>query len=574
MASKHARSGLAGILAGMVLLGACNFTPAGVPAPTAQITPIPSPSPVSPTQVPVPDHRIGVRVVDGVGEFYDRTTGEKFVPRGNNYVRLAPQQAPDGSTQVYHSVFDPGKYDPAAIADAFGQMQALGYNTVRVFVSQNTVGTNAGLNADTMQNVIDFLGLAKAHGLYVIITQDWLPGGPYGEILSQDCCQTFTMNNINFMAPAGLQANQAYFRDFVTYLMQHGAPMDAIFSFELRNELYFDMNFPPLSLDSGQVVALNGQSYDMSKPDDKTRMADENMVVWMDAITDAIHAVDPTALVSVGFFWPQEPHPARIGDPRYINTAPAIWQSKLDFVDLHVYPGSELTMAQYVDNFGINGMQAKPLLMGEFGMATGSASSAADAAASLMDWQVQSCDYGFDGWLLWSWDIYENHDFYSAQTDQGQIGQALAPINRPDPCQTATFDFIENNVALGKSVRASSALPGEPKENAVDGTPADWGAGASPPQWIQIDLGQATTVKEFRLVVQQTPNGSTVHRLYAGDQPDNLRLIHTFDGVTQDGQTLTFTPDQPLQGVRYVRVVTESSPSWVAWKEIEVIAAP
>jgi hypothetical protein len=37
----------------------------------------------------LPDHRIGIRVANGVGEFYDRTTNQRFVPRGNNYIRLA-----------------------------------------------------------------------------------------------------------------------------------------------------------------------------------------------------------------------------------------------------------------------------------------------------------------------------------------------------------------------------------------------------------------------------------------------------------------------------------------------------
>ena len=40
--------------------------------------------PDSPTP---PVHRIGARVVDGVGEFYDTSTGERFVPRGMNYNR-------------------------------------------------------------------------------------------------------------------------------------------------------------------------------------------------------------------------------------------------------------------------------------------------------------------------------------------------------------------------------------------------------------------------------------------------------------------------------------------------------
>jgi hypothetical protein len=511
--------------------------------------------------------------VNGVGEFFDRQTGGKFVPRGNNYVRLDPQKRDDGSQQTYHSVFDPGVYDKTELTTAFQQMHELGYNTVRVFISQNTIGTaDDGLNQAYMQNVVDFLNLAKEYGLYIIFTQDWLPGGKYGQILSKDCCNTFTMMNVHFLSPAGLQANMAYFQDFARYLIAHDAPIEMVFSYELRNELFFDMDFPPLSMTSGNVTALDGKTYDMSSLEDKKRMIDSNLVLWMDKVRAAILEVDPTALVSVGFFWPQEPNPARVGDERYINTAPAIWNSKLDFIDLHPYPGGELTFPQYVENFGINGMQEKPIIMGEFGAATEAVPSVSKAASMLMDWQVQSCDYGFDGWLLWTWDIYENNDFYSAKSDQGQIGQALAPVNRPDPCQTKSFDFIENNVALHKSVRVSRALSDQPGANAVDGTGAQWGAGASPTQWIQIDLGQTYTVSLIRLMVGQYPDGNTTHNVYAGNSADNLQLVHSFDGLTKDNQLLEFQPESPLTGVRYVRIVTTKSPSWVAWKEIEVIA--
>jgi hypothetical protein len=35
------------------------------------------------------EHRIGVRVVDGVAELFDRATDERWVPRGFNHWRWA-----------------------------------------------------------------------------------------------------------------------------------------------------------------------------------------------------------------------------------------------------------------------------------------------------------------------------------------------------------------------------------------------------------------------------------------------------------------------------------------------------
>ena len=43
---------------------------------------------ISHAQAP-PAHRIQVRTTKGTAEFFDTKTGQKFTPRGNNYVRLA-----------------------------------------------------------------------------------------------------------------------------------------------------------------------------------------------------------------------------------------------------------------------------------------------------------------------------------------------------------------------------------------------------------------------------------------------------------------------------------------------------
>ncbi len=53
-------------------------------------------------------HRIGVRIVNGSGELFDRRTGRRFVPRGANYVRLATEG---------HSTFNVGRYAGTARFD-------------------------------------------------------------------------------------------------------------------------------------------------------------------------------------------------------------------------------------------------------------------------------------------------------------------------------------------------------------------------------------------------------------------------------------------------------------------------
>ena len=89
MATRHRRTTL--LIA--LLVAACESTP---PLPSAsQIAVEPSEGSSAPSQpataappTPPPAHRIGIRVVDGRGEFFDRLTGERFVPRGANYLHL------------------------------------------------------------------------------------------------------------------------------------------------------------------------------------------------------------------------------------------------------------------------------------------------------------------------------------------------------------------------------------------------------------------------------------------------------------------------------------------------------
>lgn len=47
--------------------------------------------------------------------------------------------------------------------------------------------------------------------------------------------------------------------------------------------------------------------------------------------------------------------------------------------------------------------------------------------------------------------------------------------------------------------------------------------------------------------------------------------LHVLAGDTAGGDVLTVVFDEPISG-RLVRITTIDSPSWVAWREIEVLA--
>ncbi len=394
------------------------------------------PPPVPPP--PPPEHRIAVRALGSTNVLYDRVTGQRFVPRGNNYVRIGLQEGYDGQIFSYHSTFNVGLYDGARADAALARMHADGYNTVRVFLNglcrNACLGEpNLGIRAAYVANVADFLRRAGANELFVILTIDWLPSRTSYD---QRLVPSIWVDgfNVNYLTSSGLRANADFFRDLVTELVQQRAPTDDVLGYELRNELNFDSLSKPFTLSSGLAPMPNGVLYDLSRQAQKNQLLDDNLVYWIGHVRSAILAVDPTALVTVGFFEPQEPNPSRRGDTRIIRTRAAIRGSGADFVDIHAYPGLDLTLRQYMENFGIDGTEAKPVVIGEMGGFKSAFPDPDHAALALSAWQGDSCVYGIDGWLTWTWDTDEQSELWNALSGGGAIERALAPSVRPDPC--------------------------------------------------------------------------------------------------------------------------------------------
>jgi hypothetical protein len=387
------------------------------------------------------EHTIGVRAVAGIGELYNRATGAKFVPRGSNYIRLGPQRNVSGGTQVYHSTFNVGRYDSARAEAALSRMAADGYNVVRVFLSEICVDACAGdprtgsLRSAYIANLVDFLRLARNHGVFVLLTSEWLPPNTtYVSDLASVRREWFDDINLLMLSPQGIVAQRRLWTDLVKALRRQNAPMDAIFAYELWNEATVLSDKPPFSLTTGRVTAANGQTYDMANASDHKRMIDDGFVFLIDEVRAAIRDVDPTALVTMGFFHDTEPNPARRGDNRLVRTRAVIERSSADFIDIHPYPDDELTFPQFMQNYGIDGPVAKPIIIGEFGGSKRTYVSASQAAAALVSWQQQSCAYGMDGWLLWTWDSAEQPDLWNGVDAGGAIEAALSPARRPDPC--------------------------------------------------------------------------------------------------------------------------------------------
>jgi hypothetical protein len=514
-------------------------------------------------------HRIAVRSVGGAtAELYDRATGKRFVARGANYHRFSVA----GGLVEDRTFFS---WDRKRVVADLSQMRALGYNTVRIALEicqHRCIGNpNGGLRSAYVDHIAELLRFAKARGLRVLIQSNDLPrDGGYVPQIEATCCSTFDgYINAQYLSSTGYRVYRDYWTSVIRGLIARRAPLDTILAYGIRGEMFFFADKPPLSLGSGSVRTANGRTYTL--PAQRQQMISDGIVFWLNGIRAAIKKLDPTALVAVGAYAPNEPYRWRpADDPRAVFMEP-IFASAVDVVDVHPYPGYT-SFDRLAADFGLRPeRQSKPVLMGEFGGFRFAYPSPARAAAGVMDWQVASCAYGIDGWTHWHWRGQDDPEVWTGTDGGGVINTVLAPRERPDPCARKSFPGLDTDLALGRPVSVSSESPGAPGANAVDGSVGTpWISDSGPPGWIEVSLAQPSAVREIRLVVAQSPGGRTVHRLLVRRE-GGLQEVQRFDGATEDEQTLVWRPSSPIAGVTAVRVETDASPSFVAWREVDVL---
>jgi hypothetical protein len=141
-----------------------------------------------------------------------------------------------------------------------------------------------------------------------------------------------------------------------------------------------------------------------------------------------------------------------------------------------------------------------------------------------------------------------------------------------DPASLGKVLGAAANLALGRPVKASSALRDAPARQVVDGDPDTiWNAGAGPPAWIEIDLGRVSSIASIRLTVAQDPPGRTRHIVTCRRTSNGpATRLGVLSSDTTDLDALEIAVDQTVR-CRFVRIDTRVSPSWVAWREFEII---
>lgn len=417
-----------------------------------------------------PDHVIAI---DG-GEFVDTRTGESFIVRGANYLTRVPA---GGGYQ--DRTLSPAVFDPDATSADFAALAERGYTTIRVFLDTCNGGTSCvgnpngdGLNPLYLDTIVEFMELARDHGLFILFTSNDLPDqGGYWRISDEDNVEGVFpgYRNSHYLTASGERAAVTYWRDLLAGLVERRAPLDAVLAWSILNEEWMFTTEPPLSLDGGEVATKTG-TYDMADPAEKRQMVVDGTRSYFASVAEEIKRHDPTALVTSGFFAPQFPNPTDIGGSWYVDTAPLVADSALDFFDFHAYPGEDIPFDQIAENFGLP--SGKPVILGEYGAFIDRYPDIGGAAIATQAWVAQSCEAGFDGWLYWEYapaSLSVGDATWALTAEDGLLLDALSVVEQPDPCVPT---LVDPNLALGAAVTASRALADEPASAAVDGNPA------------------------------------------------------------------------------------------------------
>ncbi len=118
-------------------------------------------------------------------------------------------------------------------------------------------------------------------------------------------------------------------------------------------------------------------------------------------------------------------------------------------------------------------------------------------------------------------------------------------------------------------ITATTATPATTAlETAVDSDACSlWNSNGFVPQAITLDLGSSRTASRLLLIPGMSPRGRVVHVVEISDDGKSFEPRARYDGEMFDSGAFVVKLE-PAARARFIRIRTETSPSWVAWFEI------
>ena len=378
-------------------------------------------------------------------QFINSETSETFTPRGFNYVRLRPTN----SGHVVHANFDPLYYNIPEIEAMLQDLKTNNFNVVRTFLDVTyplgLFETNFAtrFSPPYTTNVIDFLQRASDNGIYVILTFDmW--GPPEGSWLYHGSPSQHKVTGFNklYFRDGSAETRAALLSEFAAAI-KNAAPelLPAVFSYEIQNELCYFMDYEPLSLTNG-TFDYNGETFDLSSEKEIQDLMDAQAFNLCNQCVTEARKIDSEAFVSVSVFTfnavGRTGPVYKMSDVTPDNRVPArpleLTQTKLDFVDIHIYPHTALSVQKDFQSIDypevITDCQrtGKPLFLGEFGTFSNWFPTLPEAAAEMSDFAEKSFSRSFDGWAYWTYDTHEQPELWNGKSGSSEILFAIADV--------------------------------------------------------------------------------------------------------------------------------------------------
>lgn len=362
--------------------------------------------------------------------FFALTNNNQTYLRGSNYIRLINASR--------HVLFEPDMYSQWNVEGALQQMNSYGYNYVRVFLSCPSFFNGFGLKTPGIpmnftQNVVDFLIRAAKYNITVMLTGEWSPANYQSIIDSYPMPDNVTGTNLVIFHAGQVAARAQMYKDLLTEIK--GASLVAfnnIFAIDIFNEISVSVHMQPFSLTSG-LVNFSGLLFDMSKGGDRQRLVDLAGNIWLNTVASAIKSVAPLILVSSSLFSPNavghdgfdgvQPRPPD-ADDRYPLRPRSLISSMADYIDLHVYASRNNSRAEF-NGAGLT--LDKPLLLGETGTFKFNAPDPLTGALSVKNVMIESVDYHFTGWGIWTWDAVEQLVLWTLTEANNTMNNVLSP---------------------------------------------------------------------------------------------------------------------------------------------------
>jgi hypothetical protein len=413
-----------------------------------------------------PLQRISIRPGDDGAQFVLKESGTPFFVTGFNYVRL---RAAEGKTGGDHATFDAdtsstkAHYDPNRAETMFSVLSRAGYNTVRVFIigrSKINPGiagdydTTTALHEPYMENVLDFLRRATRHRIRVFPT--FGDGGvPFNAYYRERAGASGHNKNVFVLTEEGIAARVEHITSFLSYIKEkEPAVLPTLLGLQCQNEACLHGNQWPFTMKEGTFTAPNGNTYDLSKTDQRQALMDEGYRHYHQRIATAVKAIDPEILVAEGVFVPRavgkdpKTHagvwPGKTRDQRYPPTLRAIGTGALDFLDVHFYhvtPDPKKVAEQFRLNLGSTGFfspemneirKTKPVIMGEFGAFDHHEKTFAAAVDNLVQVRDLANKENINGMLFWTYDCQEQERLYHATDDWEHFFQKMGNFEQKE----------------------------------------------------------------------------------------------------------------------------------------------